>query len=639
MIGWYISRLSRMGPGEIFWRLKALALHAGEFIDHKRGKWSLVPVPTVGEMKAVLSGYPVKEIPEDAFTGALPGRSGFLPIPDSIPDWHTDPSTGRSAPRRFSPLINPREPSLVGDIKVTWEINRHQWLCAKAYRDRSDQGVTFVCETLRDWMRENPPLTGVNWSSPMELGLRMISWALLFPIIAPVLEQDESLRRDLFRHVHEHLILIARHRSRYTSANNHVIGEMAGLYVGAVCFPFWPDCARWKVEARTLLEQELLMQTNDDGTNKEQALGYVLFVLELVTFAALLADRTADHFRPETIHRIFVIFQYLDEVRAGGYDLPWYGDNDSGLCYDVGDPAPHLARLFSLGASLFPSRAEHWLRPLSIPAIRSLFGVGERDRTPSTREQECVAPGLKIFRGGGLVLLQDRAGTFKVLFDCAPLGYLATAAHGHADALSLWVATRGGYLLTDSGTYCYHSHPEWRRYMRGTAAHNTVRVDGVDQSVMAGRFIWRKHAVAVCTSCSMEGEKMIVRGEHDGYTRLDDPVIHKRSLVLAGDGRTLDIVDTLECARKHFVELMFHLHPAAHAGAGAAGRMQIEFAGASYQLQIDSSVLSIRVARGEPEPLLGWYSVTFGSVEPTSTIVASGWIEGTTTITSSLQAE
>ena len=94
--------------------------------------------------------------------------------------------------------------------------------------------------------------------------------------------------------------------------------------------------------------------------------------------------------------------------------------------------------------------------------------------------------------GGYYVLAADRGGEDElvVVFDAGPLGLAPLYAHGHADALSFWLSYGGHEFLIDPGTYCYTNHTAWRAYFRGTAAHNTVRVDGEDQSVATGPFLW-----------------------------------------------------------------------------------------------------------------------------------------------------
>ena len=116
------------------------------------------------------------------------------------------------------------------------------------------------------------------------------------------------------------------------------------------------------------------------------------------------------------------------------------------------------------------------------------------------------------------------------------LGYLSIAAHGHADALSFTLSAGGEELLIDPGTFAYHTQKQWRDYFRGTSAHNTVRIDGQDQSVGAGNFLWLAHAPVARAriQCSTPQFDRLV-AEHDGYRRLADPVTHRRELCSTRD--------------------------------------------------------------------------------------------------------
>ena len=98
-----------------------------------------------------------------------------------------------------------------------------------------------------------------------------------------------------------------------------------------------------------------------------------------------------------------------------------------------------------------------------------------------------------IQQGGYIVMGGEGC---HLVFDAGPLGYLGIAAHGHADALSFCLAIDDAWWLVDPGTYAYHSAPEWRSYFRGTSAHNTIRVNGNDQSQMGGAFMWLRKAHA-----------------------------------------------------------------------------------------------------------------------------------------------
>ena len=116
------------------------------------------------------------------------------------------------------------------------------------------------------------------------------------------------------------------------------------------------------------------------------------------------------------------------------------------------------------------------------------------------------------------------------MVDCGPLGYLGIADHGHADALAITLSVAGEECLVDPGTWSYSQAPAWRDYFRGTSAHNTVRVDGVDQSVSGGRFMWLRKAQARIDRMPRSPGDFDFRGSHDGYLRLDDPVRHRRSV-------------------------------------------------------------------------------------------------------------
>ena len=97
------------------------------------------------------------------------------------PDWFYDPVTGRrSAPEAYAFSLDQRDESAVGNIKQVWEVNRlqHLTLLAVAWSlTGQDAYAERVAEQLGSWWRENPFLSGVNWTSGIELGIRLINFA------------------------------------------------------------------------------------------------------------------------------------------------------------------------------------------------------------------------------------------------------------------------------------------------------------------------------------------------------------------------------------------------------------------------------------------------------------------------------
>ena len=112
----------------------------------------------------------------------------------------------------------------------------------------------------------------------------------------------------------------------------------------------------------------------------------------------------------------------------------------------------------------------------------------------------------------------------QLAFNCGALGYGAMAAHGHADALSIWLSVGAFWALIDPGTGAFDDDASVREYYRSTRAHNTIEVDGLDQSVQAGPTIWHRQARPVMDHNDLEPD-VLARGRHDGYTRLRDPCL------------------------------------------------------------------------------------------------------------------
>jgi len=210
-------------------------------------------------------------------------------------------------------------------------------------------------------------------------------------------------------------------------------------------------------------------------------------------------------------------------------------------------------------------------------------------------------------------------GLLRAVADAGPLGYTTIAAHGHADALSFTLSVGGREFLVDPGTYAYHTQERWRQYFRGTSAHNTVRVDGRDQSEQGGNFMWLEKARAGCGLWLSSAEKDSFEGWHDGFMRLDDPVKHRRLLELDKAARCIVIEDSLEMAEAHEVELFFHFAEQCRVDAVAGGYL-IERDGITLRLVLPANG-SAELYRGSLAPVAGWVSRGFDRRQPTSTIV------------------
>ncbi len=193
-------------------------------------------------------------------------------------------------------------------------------------------------------------------------------------------------------------------------------------------------------------------------------------------------------------------------------------------------------------------------------------------------------------------------------------------------------------VLADPGTYCYHGQPEWRQYFRSTLGHNTLRLDGGDQSVSGGPFLWTRHArtrvLAVDTSGAADGGTSRWCAEHDGY----QGSVHRRRVELTAASQELTVVDEVRGPRRA-VQLAFHLGPAIAADlVGNRAVLTWTRDGEERLAVLDlPGQLDWRAHRGETDPPLGWYSAGFGRREPATALVGTGFTDGSAGFTTVLR--
>jgi hypothetical protein len=266
-------------------------------------------------------------------------------------------------------------------------------------------------------------------------------------------------------------------------------------------------------------------------------------------------------------------------------------------------------------------------------AAEWLLGREERDRFDSTPDDGSPPLASRAFPSSGHYLLQCGSGPdrLSVLFDCGELGFGSIAAHGHADALSFSLRVGGEDVLVDPGTYDYFTHPDWRRYFRSTRAHNALVVDGRDQSEMQGLFLWgaRARARLVAFEPAPEGGRVV--GEHDGYARLGDPVVHRRTVELDGRSRSLVVRDEIVAAGPHDLELFFHLSEGCRLAAGSGPRRVAEVAGLELGIELDPR-LCVEALVGSEAPIGGWVSRGYHRKTPAPTLVGRARLPGSSTL-------
>jgi Heparinase II/III-like protein/Heparinase II/III N-terminus len=562
------------------------------------------------------------------------------------PRWNVDPRTGTEAPLVFGKELNYRDPALVGDVKYLWEPNRHLELVtlAQAWHLTHEERYVLGCRTLLDsWFSQCPYPRGVNWCVSLEHAMRLVNWSFAWFLLggesSVIFEGDtgRAFRARWLESIYQHCHFIPRHWSRHSSANNHLLGEATGLFVASLSWPLWRESAQWERESRAELEREAVGQTYADGVNKEQAIWYHHAVADMMLTAGLIARANGRDFTEEYWGRLEVMLEFITSVMDVGGNVPMVGDADEGvLVRFVPEHDTEVFRsLLSTGAVLFRRPAMRAKGGTFDDKTRWLLGDAAQvafERIDASR----AFPVRRAFPEGGYFILGEDFETpreVRLIADTGPLGYLAIAAHGHADALAFTLSIGGRPILVDPGTFSYSTMP-WRHYFRSTAAHNTVVVDDRDQSEFGGSFLWLQHANAAVETFYASGDTQTLSARHDGYQRLSDPVRHRRTWRYTSGVAHLSITDELLCAGAHSIGIHWHFAP----------ECTVELEQRTVIARRDNVQIQLMCPEGlEPtlvsareEPPLGWYSSRFDVKSPTTTVVFAGSVSGNATFCTSM---
>jgi hypothetical protein len=647
-VAWYLRRLWCMSPQELSWRsddaLRKRAWRRRQVLTRDEEIRALPRVAAGARFRSPLPAGAMEAVPADdaqrllrTADEILAGRWDVLGVTRqdmAAPDWFLDPLSGRRAPQtRYCFSFNHRDQAITGNVKQVWELSRHHHLTvlASAYALTGDPGYAQRAgQHLRSWWRENPFLSGIHWTSGIEIGIRLISWVWIRRLLdgwadaEALFEGNEVAQRQIWWHQ----TYLSAFRSRGSSANNHVIAEAAGQLAAATAFPWFAESTAWADESAELLQRELAANTFPSGVNRELAFDYHGLVAELGLIAAVEADLAGRPLPDVTWrslgHMIDVAAACLDDR----HQPPRQGDSDDGRALVIASPESNRwEALLAIGQTVFG--APEWWPPVR-PGVTSTALSALARRRP-LRDRPIRRPWH--FGDAGITILRSKpAGGPEIWCRCdsGPHGFLSIAAHAHADALSIEVRHGGTEILTDPGTYCYGSEPQFRRYFRSTIGHNTLEVLGRDQSASGGPTMWIRHAKSRLTTlaASPDGDEARWVAEHNGYRTLHPPVKHRRTVEFRGSERLIEITDEVGGTGRPAVRLAFHLGPSVEAdlqGCVLVLRWQDRDSGLAMATMTLPPSLDWSLIRGATDPVLGWYSPAFGQKLPATDVIGTGF--------------
>jgi glycosyltransferase involved in cell wall biosynthesis len=546
----------------------------------------------------------------------------ILPSLENI-DWHADIGFEQDIKRRagFSGI----------ELAEIWKLNRFQRFVVYAQKyaiDKDEDAARKTRLIIEDWIRKNPVLRGINWMDSLEISMRLLSWSYIYFLIKDSKVFDKDFENMFLKSIYCQIRFVEVNLSKYSSANNHLAGEAAGLFAVGVLFPQLKGSEKRLKLGKSIMEEEIKKQVYADGVGKEQSTHYHEFITDLYLIAVILGRRNGVNFSADLNAKLEKMCEFIMHMTDNSLKSLHIGDSDDGvgLKLNTFESFSNVVSILNTAGVLFNN--SNFKRDKNGFDEKSLWLLGHEGYElysllePARKNN---ALDSKDFPEGGYYIIRHKGLCLR--FDCGEIGYLSLAGHGHADSLSFTLGINDKHIFVDLGTYMYHSDNKWRNYFRGTAGHNTIRVDGLDQSEALGPFLWGYKAKSYLKYWTLDKDFDKVCGYHTGYARLKDPVTHSREIILDKLNREIIITDSVYSKGGHYIEQFFHLHPGCLLKSSGEHLFEITCGDVILTMETDKRLDSC-VFNGSESPIAGWYSDKFGEKQKTNTICGRVYSKG-----------
>jgi len=524
------------------WRRRAEILDVANAVAHVRA-WSRGAPQADAERERLRSRF---EPLQRGVIRAFEAHGASLGDP---PDFLHDPLSDVRWPSGSHWTSYTRERPADSELKLLWEPSRCAWawelLRISTWLSEPRAEVQFW-RWAAAWDAQNPYGLTPNWVCGQEASLRLI--ALLFvgcAFLERASEEDCARLTRLAAHTARHVEATIDHTR--AMRNNHALSEAAGLLTVGLLFPELKSAGRWASKGRRILERELASQFFADGSYIQHSFNYHRLALDVGLWSAWIAARAGAPLSAaasEPLARGVDFLLPLTDASSG--QAPNYGHNDganvlplSACAYRDYRPTLQAAAAMFRGTRAFADGAWDekaiWLGLLQ-----------NRSTVPASRTQRVFAAPV----GGYYVLRGPRSWA---MMRCHT--YHERPAQADMLHVDLWYD--GVNVLRDAGTFRYFADEPWNRYFGGTAAHNTVELDGCDQMERGPRFLWfgwTRSRLLIDPRTAADR----VAGSHDGYRRLPGAPFHTRGLAAIGHDVWL-VHDRIAGGGVHEVRLRWRL--------------------------------------------------------------------------------
>jgi uncharacterized heparinase superfamily protein len=364
---------------------------------------------------------------------------------------------------------------------------------------------------VNDWLRANPPGSRPGWE-PYPTSIRLVNWAMAWAINPDAVEALDGGAARLADALAAQARFLERH-VEFHIGGNHLIKNARALLVAGDLFN-GPEAMHWRQTGRALLAREVPKQVLSDGGHYERSPLYQTEVLD-----DLLDCMEIDGSKATTPDVLIKMARWLKTMSHQDGGLALFNDTIA-----FPDPPPHAVLAYCARVT---------------------------GRDP---RQASAADHLVSLEPSGYYVISSDEG--RLIVDCGEIGPPELAAHAHADALSFEFAWKGRRVVVDTGVADYERGPA-RSYVRSSRAHNTVVVDGADQSEVWAAHRAGRRARPLGASLERIARGARFAGAHSGYVRLG--IVHCRHIVVIGP--LWVVIDELIGRGEHQYASFVHLHP------------------------------------------------------------------------------
>jgi uncharacterized heparinase superfamily protein len=446
-----------------------------------------------------------------------------------------------------------------------WRYNLHYFSYLMTDGGIAEQAARHL---IGHWIAGNPPGALDAWDS-FPISVRLVNWIKYISSMPSIPAWVETAARSVCTQA-----LWLERSLEYHLMGNHLFKNAKALIFAGI-FLRGRDAERLLTKGLKILKKELNEQVLPDGGHFERSPMYHSMILEdcLDLLNVLTGIKSSD--RDEASCSFDETSVRLEETTS----------RMAAFLRGMVHPDKQIA-LFNdaaLGIEQDPERLLSYYEAVT----------GRKRENPDRREWS--------FPQSGFFVMAPRPGD-RLIADCGIIGPAYQPGHAHCDILSFELSLKGRRVIVDSGCSQYEEG-EIRRYNRGNAGHNTISVDGRDQSEVWGAHRCARRASPIYARLDRREDGAIVfEGAHDGYKRFQGSPIHHRSIRWAAN--EIEIRDYVDGEGTHSIESRLHIHPDLTVALND---------GAALISDKGEKLVEVFLSRGgEIETTFGWYSPEFG---------------------------